>query len=505
MRPAPDAPILDRRHFVGLSAGALVSAAAGTTPGKLFRLQSPPDDLTRLTLQEASALLRRKGVTSVALTEACLGRIEKYGRQLNAFITVTADLAREQARAADAEIARGNWRGPLHGIPIALKDNIDTAGVPTTAASAVFADRVPAEDAFVVKRLKAAGAVLLGKLNMHEFAFGGTSVISYYGPVHNPYALDRETGGSSGGSAAAVAADLCFGALGTDTGGSIRVPASFCGIVGFKPTYGRVSNGGVIPLAWSYDHVGPMCKTVADAAVMLQAIAGYDPSDVFSVDAVVPDYSAALALPTRQLRIGMPRAFFYDVLDPEVRTAVLAAIETIRGLATAARDVILPQVLDLADASTAEAYAYHKPMLDRAEGSYQTPTRKGLKAGAAMTAADYVIGRRMLEERRRAVIKVFSDVDLLVAPTVKYTPRTIEEELKREDPEKPLPPEIWNTWLFNIFGLPAISLPCGFTKSGLPIGLMIAGAPFAEPKVLALAQAYERATEWHSRRPTLLA
>jgi aspartyl-tRNA(Asn)/glutamyl-tRNA(Gln) amidotransferase subunit A len=493
---------LDRRDFLFSTLSML--AALSTRPIWSFAEQTSGNDLTRLTLQQASSLVQRREVSPVALTEACLARIEKYDRQLNAFITVTSDLARAQARALEDEINRGSWRGPLHGIPLALKDNIDTAGVRTTAASAIFADRTPTEDAEVVRRLKAAGAVLLGKLNMHEFAWGGTSVISYWGPVHNPWSLERETGGSSGGSAAAVAADLCFGSLGTDTGGSIRVPSAHCGVVGLKPTYGRVSNRGVIPLVWSLDHVGPICKTVGDAALIFQAIAGYDPADLSSVDAPLQDYVSALSQRVDEIRLGVPHALFYDVLDSEIRSTVEAALETLRPMVKVVRDVTLPPVLDLADVGDAEVYAYHRPLLARAEWLYQPATRKGVKSTGTMSGADYVLARRALEERRREVVRVFTEVDLLVTPTVKYAPRTIKECMEREETEKPLPPEVWNTWLFNIFGLPAISIPCGFTKSGLPIGLQIAGAPFAEAKVLALAQAYEQITKWHLRRPTLV-
>ena len=228
----------------------------------------------------------------------------------------------EAARAMEAEQRQGKWRGPLHGIPIALKDNIDTAGIRTTAASELFKDRVPSEDAEVVRRLKNAGAILLGKTNLHEFAYGGSSSVSYFGPVHNPWALDRIPGGSSGGSAAATAAALCFGSLGTDTAGSIRIPACYCGIVGFKPTYGRVSNRGVVPLSWTLDHVGPLCRTVEDAALMLGVIAGFDELDPSTVDTPIPDYSSAFKMQASKLRLGIPRTRFFDALDPEIAKAV---------------------------------------------------------------------------------------------------------------------------------------------------------------------------------------
>src|SRR5437899_1026079 len=252
-------------------------------------------DVSQLGLSEVSQLIRSKKVSPVELTHECLSRIERLNPKLNAFITVTADSALTEARQAEAEIQHNHWRGPLHGIPIALKDLVDTAGVRTTGASGVFKDRVPAEDAEIVRRLKAAGAVFLGKLNLHEFAYGGSSAISYFAPVHNPWNLDYSPGGSSGGSAAAVAAQLCYATIGSDTGGSIRQPAAYCGIVGLKPTYGRVSTRGVIPLSWSLDHLGPMTRRVKDAALMLQIIAGYDAQDTASIDAPVPNYTAAVA------------------------------------------------------------------------------------------------------------------------------------------------------------------------------------------------------------------
>src|SRR5436190_11918070 len=282
----PQRACVSRREFVAAGLGAAVWSALPAF--------GQSQDLASLTVKKASDLLRRRGVSPVDLTQACLERIDRLNPAINAFITITREQALATARQMEAEQKSGKWRGPLHGIPVALKDNIDTAGIRTTAASGVFKDRVPAEDAEVVVRLKRAGAILLGKLNLHEFALGGTSAVTYFGPVHNPWNLDRVPAGSSGGSAAAIAADLCIGTLGTDTGGSIRIPASFCGIVGFKPTYGRVSIRGVIPLSWTLDHVGPMCRTVEDAAVLLQVIAGYDAGDTTSVDVPVPDYVAGL-------------------------------------------------------------------------------------------------------------------------------------------------------------------------------------------------------------------
>src|SRR5215813_12499976 len=280
------------------------------------------EDLAGLSLSEASARIHARSVTPTQLVEACLTRIGVYNPKLNCFITVMREQAMAQARVLDAEQAAGRLRSPLHGIPIGLKDNIDTAGVRTTAASAVFDDRVPDTDAEVTQRLKSAGAVLIGKTNLHEFAMGGTSATSYYRPVRNPWALDRNPGGSSGGSAAAVAADLCFGALGTDTGGSIRTPASFCGVVGLKPTYGLVSIRGIVPLTLSLDHCGPLVRSVEDAAIVLNALAGYDKLDIASVEHAREDYVAAMKQPVSGLRLGIPRAPFFDLLDPDVSKAV---------------------------------------------------------------------------------------------------------------------------------------------------------------------------------------
>src|SRR6516162_6730275 len=292
----PSNSSFSRRAFLATGIGE-VALASDSGRGN-------PPDLAALTLTKASELVRRKTVSPVELTQACLKRIEQYHPLVNAFITISGESALATARSRESEAQKGKWRGPLHGIPIALKDNIDTAGIRTTGASELFKERVPAEDAEVARRLKDAGAILLGKLNMHEFAYGATSAVSYFGPVHNPWALDRVSGGSSGGSAAAIATGLCFGTLGTDTGGSIRIPSSHCGVVGLMPTYGRVSNRGVIPMAWTLDHVGPICKTVEDAALMQGVIAGYDEMDPTTVDAPVPEYTKALKMPISKLRLG---------------------------------------------------------------------------------------------------------------------------------------------------------------------------------------------------------
>jgi aspartyl-tRNA(Asn)/glutamyl-tRNA(Gln) amidotransferase subunit A len=405
----------------------------------------------------------------------------------------------------DAEQKAGRLRGPLHGIPIALKDNIDTAGTRTTAASAVYDERVPTEDAEVVRKLKAAGAVFVGKANLHEFAMGGTSATSYFGPVRNPWALERNSGGSSGGSASAVAAELCYGALGTDTGGSIRTPASFCGTVGLKPTYGLVSIRGIVPLSVSLDHCGPITRTVQDAALLLNALAGYDKLDIASVEHPKEDYLAGMRQPTGDLRIGIPRAPFFDLLDEDVQKAVEMAISKISGMVKSVRDCTLPPTTGIG--VPGESYAYHEELYARGAARYQIPTRRALANGANIKAVDYIKGRWKLELMRRTIDDAFRDFDLVLLPTRRHTPRTIDDAKKREETDKQRNPELENTGQFDIYGIPAISVPCGFSshKSKVPIGLMIAGPRFSEGRVLALAHAYEQATDWHKQKPPLTA
>jgi aspartyl-tRNA(Asn)/glutamyl-tRNA(Gln) amidotransferase subunit A len=476
------------------SEAAALSQSRNRTDG------GPSSELTRLSIREAAELVRRKRVSPVELTQACLARIERLSPVLNAFITVTADSALAEARQAEADIQRGRWRGPLHGIPIGLKDLFDTAGVRTTAASALYKDRVPTEDAEVVRRLKAAGAVFLGKQNMHEFAYGSTSVFSYFGAVHNPWNLDYMAGGSSGGSAAAVSAELCYGALGSDTGGSIRGPAACCSIVGLKPTYGLVSTRGVVPLSWSRDHVGPMTRTAADAAILLQAIAGYDAEEPTSQRMDVPNYSAAVGGKTSSLRLGVPREFFFAGLHPEIEAATKTALDVLGKLTVGLQEIKIP-VITNRSVTDAEAHAFHAEMLAKTPELYQPYTRGRLGTGAAVTTRAYIEGRRELARARQEIRKTFASVDALVTPTTPIPPRTIVEA-SADDPlaiDRRL--DLRNCTPFNTNGLPTISVPCGFTSSGLPIGLQISGPPGGEAVVLQLAHAYEQATESHKRRP----
>jgi aspartyl-tRNA(Asn)/glutamyl-tRNA(Gln) amidotransferase subunit A len=445
------------------------------------------------TILQLAPRLRWKEVSPVDLTLACLERIEKLDPALNAFITVNGESALEEARAAEAEITRGQWRGPLHGVPVALKDLIDTAGVRTTAASALYKGRIPAEDAEVVRRLKLAGAVILGKNNLHEFAYGGSSLVSFFGDVRNPRNHAHIAGGSSGGSAAAVAAGLCYAAIGTDTAGSIREPAALCGCVGIKPTYGRVSARGVIPLSWSLDHVGPLAATVGDAAAVLLAVAGYDALDIGNFDVPVSDYVSALGRETRSLRVGVPRNYFYDDLDDEVASVVDRALTVIRILVADVRELNLDVPTDRT-VQAAESFAVHAENVAKTPELYQAETLRRIRSGADISAAEYILRRRELEEARRRIRDVFADVDLLVTPTMPVPAPAIADLKLNPDALRPAELVLLrNTRPFNVWGLPAISVPCGFTKSGLPIGLQIAGPPWREDLVLSLAHAYEQA------------
>jgi aspartyl-tRNA(Asn)/glutamyl-tRNA(Gln) amidotransferase subunit A len=451
------------------------------------------------TISELGQRLRRREISPVEITRACLEQIEKKNAELNAFITVLAESALEEAARAEREILGGGWRGPLHGIPIALKDLIDTAGVRTTAASALFQDRVPSADAEVVRRLREAGAVILGKNNLHEFAYGGSSLVSYFGEVRNPWDRERMAGGSSGGSAAAVVSGMACAAIGTDTAGSIREPAALCGCVGLKPTYGRVSSRGVIPLSPSLDHAGPLAPTVADAAIVLQTIAGYDARDVTSCDVPVADYASALREDARGLRVGVPRKYFFDNLDAEVAAAMEHALRAIETLVADVREIEIEVPTDRT-LQAAESYAYHVKNLEKNADLYQAETLRRIRSGENISGTEYITRRQELDEARREIHAIFADVDVLVTPTTPMAAAPIADLKAR--PEELRPTELRllrNTRPFNVWGLPAISLPCGFTQSGLPIGLQIAGPQWREDLVLRVAHAYEQATAWRKR------
>jgi len=452
------------------------------------------------TIAELSQRIRRKEISPVSIVGECLTTIEKLNPQLNAFITVMAESALAEAHAAEEEITRGAWRGPLHGIPIAIKDLIDTAGVRTTSASALHKDRIPTEDATVVRKLREAGAVIVGKNNLHEFAYGGSSMVSHFGEVHNPWNLERIAGGSSGGSAACVPAGMACAAIGTDTAGSIREPAALCGCVGLKPTYGRVSCLGVIPLSASLDHIGPLAANVDDAALVLQAIAGYDPLEINSAELPVHDYVGVLKEGAKKLRVGVPRRHFFDDLDPEVSSAIEHALMRISTLVADVKDVSLDVPTDRT-VQAAESYAYHSENMAKNPGLYQPETLRRLHTGEKVTAAEYIERRRELEWSRRNIRNSFADIDLLVTPTIPMPAPSIAELKANPDALRPAELKLLrNTRPFNVWGLPTISLPCGFTQSGLPIGLQVAGLHWREDLVLRLAHSYEQATAWHKRK-----
>jgi aspartyl-tRNA(Asn)/glutamyl-tRNA(Gln) amidotransferase subunit A len=464
-------------------------------------------DLTTLTIAEAAKRIDRKELSPVELTQAALERISALNPQLNAFIMVLADQARAAAQAAEREIMSGQRRGPLHGIPIALKDLCATKGVRTTAGSKILQDHVPLHDATVASRLAQVGTILLGKLHMNEFAYGPDGDNAHYGRVRNPWNPERLTGGSSSGSGAAVAASLCLGALGTDTGGSIRIPSALCGIAGLKPTYGRVSRYGITPLSWSLDHAGPMAKTVEDAALLLQAIAGYDAKDPGSAPQPIPNYAAALSGDVRGLRLGIPQEYFFEMLDPEVEGAVHQAIEVMRGLGAAVHQVSWPSLRYATLAALiivlAEASAFHDTWIRTRPQDYQPDVALRLKWGLLLPASAYLKAQRLRALMCREVAQLWRQVDILVTPaTMMAAPRPGETHVRignrqmstREALLRPMRP-------FNLTGLPAMSVPCGFTSTGLPIGLQIAGKPFDETTVLRVAHAYEQHTDWHRRRP----
>lgn len=454
------------------------------------------------TISDLAPRLRSREISPVEITQECLRRIEKLNPELNAFITVMADSALVEARNAEAEISRGEWRGALHGIPVALKDLIDTAGVRTTSASALREKRVPTEDAEVVRRLRQAGAIIIGKNNLHEFAYGGSSLVSHFGETRNPWNTERITGGSSGGSAASVAAKMAFVAIGTDTAGSIREPAALCGCVGLKPTYGRVSSRGVTPLSPSLDHVGPLTSSVKDAAIVLQAIARYDAADITSTNLPVADYISVLNEDAKSLRVGVARGYFFDDLDAEVSSAVEQALDEIKNLAADMREIKLDIPTDRT-LQAAESYAYHADSAAKNPELYQPETLRRIRTGEKISTAEYVQRRREQDEARRNIAQAFADVDLIVTPTMPMPAPSIAE--LKANPETLRPAELRllrNTRPFNVWGLPAISVPCGFTKDGLPIGLQIAGPHWREDLVLRLAFAYEQSTAWHRKSPS---
>ena len=405
-----------------------------------------------------------------------------------------------QARVLEKEQAAGRFRGPLHGIPIGLKDNIETAGVRTTAGSKTLAGYIPTEDAEVTARLKAAGAVIVGKCNMHIFASGATSAVSYFGPVRNPWNLEMIAGGSSGGSAAAVAMDNCYAALGTDTGGSIRTPSAMCGVTGFKPTYGRVSIRGIVPLTWSLDHCGPIARTVEDTAMVLQVIAGYDRLDLQSIDYPVPDYSEGIGAPVRQFRLGVP-PMFYDGLQDDVASALEAAIAVLSKITEGSKEIEMPSILETGAGSEGGVYSETLGRQFEIAGTWRRGRRTRRRARRRLHPRMAQLAPGAPQSGRRSLSKAASGFH-----HHPDHPRSLLEHRGRTRPgggAAARNPKPGNTRSLDDYGLPTITVPCGFSKSGLPIGLQISGPNLAEVNVLALAHAYQQATDWHKRKPPL--
>ncbi len=462
-------------------------------------------DLHFLTIAEVGPLIREGQLSPVDLTRAYLERIDAVDGRLDAFVTLLREEALSQARQAEAEIRAGNYRGPLHGIPVALKDLYDTAGIRTTAMSRVMPDRVPDEDATTVAKLYDAGVVLLGKLAMHEFASGGPDPTSLFPPARNPWNTEHMPGGSSSGSGAAVAAGLCMGALGSDTGGSIRGPASMCGIVGIKPTFGRVSNFGVVPLSWSQDHCGPMTWTVEDAAIMLQAIAGYDPRDPTTADVPVPDYRAGLRDGVRGLTVGVPREYFYEDapgVDAQVIRAAERALETLAELGAEIREVEIPHIKYAQMANQvitlSEAFSFHETNLKTRRQDYGNMVRNRFMLGGLLSASDYNQALRMRRVIKDEMAAALRQADVLVTPTYASTAPRIEGYAGSTTLTQPS-----FTGPFNVSGLPAVSVPCGLSDDGLPMGLQVVGKPFDESTVLRVAYGYEQTARFIDRRPPI--
>lgn len=465
--------------------------------------------LAFLSINQMAPLLERRKVSPTEVVNDVLDRIQDLNGRLNAYVYVNSEEVRKNAQKAEHEIMHGRYRGPLHGIPIALKDNILTAGIRTTAGSKILKDFVPTVDASVVRRLRSAGAILIGKTNLSEFAYGATTKNAHFGPTLNPWDTHRTSGGSSGGSAAAVAACMASGSLGTDTGGSIRIPSALCGIVGLKPTFGRVSRYGVVPLATSFDHVGPIARRVADIAIVLRIIAGYDSLDEVSIRKPIPNYSQSLTKRLGHPCLGLPKQYYFEDLDEEVRNAVEIAAQCFQRLGAILHEISIPHVAESSEPSTqaafAEATSYHQLsgyFPARAE-EYGQDVRERLERGAKVLAVDYLKAFEIQKLLKNDFDEAFASVDAILVPTVPIpAPGTDEKFVEINSHREPVRSALIRlNRPQNVTGLPAITLPCGFTRTGLPIGIQIIGRAFDETTVLRLAHAYEEATQWHYLRP----
>ena len=464
-------------------------------------------DLPFRSLSDVAEQIRRKDVSPVEVTRAALDRLERLNPRLNAFMANLGGQALESAQRAEQEIASGQPRGPLHGVPLALKDIFAVRGVPMTAGSKVLGALVPDYDATVVARLKAAGAILVGTLQLYEFATGAV-LNPHYGPTHNPWQLDHTTGGSSTGSGAAVAAGIVYGSLGTDTGGSVRIPAALCGLVGLKPTYGRVSRHGVVPLSWSLDHVGPLTRTVRDTALLLSVTSGHDPKDATTSRSPVPDYVTALTGKVEGLRVGVPREFFFEGLDADVQQAVDQAIDQLAALGARVSEVAwasIRQAPALYAISLAEGAAAHEEWIRTRADYYGADVRERMRQGMLVPAAAYLKAQRLRAAVTRDLEQTLREVDVLATPTSPIpAPKLDAGPGEIGAPLGALRSTLRRlTQPFNITGSPAVTVPCGFSRDGLPIGLQLIGRPFDEARLLNLAYAYEQSVPWKDHHPAL--
>jgi aspartyl-tRNA(Asn)/glutamyl-tRNA(Gln) amidotransferase subunit A len=466
-----------------------------------------PSEICHLSASQLSELVRRREVSPVEIVKAHLAWIDSLEPRLNSFITLLPEQALIQARDAEREIGAGRTRGPLHGIPFGLKDLFYVNGIRSTAGTRIFENFIPGSESAVVSKLRDTGAILLGMLNLHPLAYGPTGENRDYGDMHNPWDPRRITGGSSGGSGSAVASGECTFALGTDTGGSVRIPGAMCGVVGLKPTYGRVSRYGIVPLAWSLDHAGPLCRTVEDCALVMNVIAGPDAKDPTTAGLPVPDYREILNRGLRNLRVGVPREYFEVPIDAAVKGVVQRAIGKLAELGAAVSEVSWPLLrYGQAIATTlqmAEATAYHRKLIQTQGDRLDPVVRMRLEAGFFISATDYIQAQRARALFYRQGLDLFGKVDLLAGPTVPvaaFEPGQSEIEVE-QGKMKIIPGLMQYTRPFNLTGFPAITLPCGFSNQGLPVGLQLAGRPFEEATVLLAAHAYEQATEWHQMYP----
>ncbi len=461
--------------------------------------------VANLSLSEAADLIRTRELSSSDLVEACLERIGALDARLKAYISVYADEARHVAKALETMLVAGHRLGPLHGVPIALKDNIALRGKRTTAGSKILADWLPDEDATVAARLKSAGAIIIGKTNLHEFAWGGTTDNPHYGTCRNPWNPERFPAGSSGGSGVAVAARMCFGALGTDTGGSIRLPSAMNGIVGIRPTIGRVSNNGVVPLAWSMDTVGPMARTVRDCALLFNVVAGHDPHDDGSVLEATPDYTAGLDLGIRGMRLGVMPDYCFQHLQPAVLDAFRKALATLKDCGATIVDVQIDNIHGNIAAQltveTCEPSTFHQRWLRERPEEYGEDVRRLLEVGEMMLATQYIQAQRYRKLLRQEFIQAFHLVDVFVCPTVPFTATPVGATtvvIENGVEEDMLSAIMQFTGVPSLTGLPSLAVPCGFDPDGLPIGMQLVGRPFDEATLFRVGAAFQSATDFRT-------